>query len=256
MHEAGYRALGLAFAYVPFELRSARELPVALAAMRTLGIRGFGVSMPYKLAVLPLLDALSPVARAIGAANTIVQSGGVLTGHNTDAEGAVRALSEAISPVGARVLVLGAGGAARAVVHGLVQAGALVTIANRSAERAQALALDTASSTMSLDGDRVDLSERLASFDAVVNASSRGMSSVDPTPPIDARRLRPSAVVMDAVYAPVVTRFVEDARARGLRAVSGERMLLHQAAAQFELYTGREAPLSAMENALASGLRR
>ena len=121
MHEAGYRALGLAFTYVPFEVQ---DLAGAIAGMRALGIRGFGVSQPYKQAVMPLLDALEPVAARIGAVNTIVNTDGRLVGHNTDWIGAAHALEEARPLGGARVLLVGAGGAARAIAFGLHERGA------------------------------------------------------------------------------------------------------------------------------------
>src|SRR5580698_8374612 len=137
MHEAGYRALGLPFTYVPFEVRDLRD---AIAGMRGLGIRGFGVSHPFKQEVMPLLDALDPVAARIGAVNTIVNDDGRLVGHNTDWIGAVRALEEVRPVAGASVLLLGAGGAARAIAFGLAQKGAHTTIANRDTAKADHLA--------------------------------------------------------------------------------------------------------------------
>ena len=121
MHEAGYRALGIPFTYVPFEVR---DLAGAIAGMRALGIRGLGVSQPFKQDVMPLLDAIEPVAARIGAINTIVNDGGRLEGRNTDWIGATRALEEVRSLRGASVLLLGAGGAARAIAFGLANSGA------------------------------------------------------------------------------------------------------------------------------------
>jgi len=245
MHDAGYRALGLGYAYVPFAVRS-EDLPGALAGMRALGIRGLGVSMPFKLEVLPLLDRLDAVAAKIGAVNTIVNDDGVLTGFNTDAEGAARALEEALGDLdGARVVVLGAGGAARAVVHGLAARGAEVLVANRTQPAAEALA-------RAAGGRAIDWTERAAAGDIIVNATSAGMDTGDgPGPsPLDGAVIRPDTTVMDIVYKPVETRLLAQARGAGARAIDGTRMLLHQAARQFELYTGAQAPLAEMDAAL------
>ena len=244
LHEAGYRALGLPFTYVPFEVS---DLGGAIAGMRALGIRGFGVSQPFKQQVIPLLDALEPRAERIGAINTIVNDGGRLVGHNTDWVGAVRALEEARAIGGARVLLVGAGGAARAIAFGLQAADARVTIVNRDHARAERLVAEVGDGAevapFALLGD-VDLVRR---FEVVVNATSLGQADAD-----GARNAIPEAalgegqLVMDIVYKPVETPLVTLALARGARVIRGTRMLLHQAAAQFELYTGMPAPLKAM----------
>ncbi|NUO53001.1 MAG: shikimate dehydrogenase [Polyangiaceae bacterium] len=250
MHQAGYEALDLRWVYVPFAVRP-EDLAGALAGMRGLAIRGFGVSMPFKIDVLPLLDRLDPLAQRIGAANTIVNDDGVLSGHNTDAEGAARALEEAIgSLAGARCTVLGAGGAARAVVHGLAARGAVVSVANRTRASAETLAREAGATT-------IDWSERAAtSADVIVNATSAGMDiGAGPTESPLAGTMIPKAVtVMDIVYKPIETNLIADARAAGARVVSGGRMLLYQAASQFELYTGQKAPLEAMDRALVAAI--
>jgi shikimate dehydrogenase len=243
MHNAAYRALGLDWHYVPFEVH---ELAPAIAAMRALGIRGLGISVPFKRDILPLLDALDPVAAAIGAVNTVVNDDGRLVGHNTDCTGATRALAEALPPAGARVLVLGAGGAGRAVAFGLREAGAKVTLANRNDGAGAALARELGCAWL-------PWAERgRADFEALVNATSLGMAGVGleaptagPFPPL----------VMDIVYKPLATELLRLASERGARTIHGGRMLLHQAAAQHELYTapftgGRPAPLDAMDAAL------
>jgi shikimate dehydrogenase len=248
MHEAGYRALGLAFAYVPFEVR---DLSGALAGMRALGIRGFGVSHPFKQDVIPLLDELEGVARRIAAVNTIVNDGqGHLVGHNTDWVGAIRALEEACPLGGARVLLVGAGGAGRAIAFGLGERGARTTIANRDLQKAQALAAETGAIALAFDE-----TTRAADYDVVVNATTLGQSDVGDASPVPAEALRPGQVVMDIVYKPVHTAFVQAATARGASVVHGGRMLLYQAAAQFELYTGCPAPLDVMDDALRRTLR-
>ncbi|XXR60375.1 shikimate dehydrogenase [Sorangium sp. So ce385] len=246
MHLAAYRALGLDFTYIPFAVT---DVEGALRGMRALGIRGLGVSMPYKQAVIPLLDEIDPIAARIGAVNTIVNDGGRLRGYNTDWIGAARALEEATQLGGARVLLLGAGGAARAVAFGLAERGARVTIANRDLEKARQLAAAVGGAAVPLDDGALT-----PDHDVLVNATSRGMAEVDPRSPVPEEALREGLLVMDIVYKPMITELVEAARRRGATAVHGGRMLLHQAAEQFRLYTGREPPLDAMDEALRAQL--
>lgn len=242
MHLAGYRALGLPFTYVPFAVT---DLDGAVLGMRALGIRGFGVSMPFKQSVLPLLDALDPIAAKIGAVNTIVNDAGRLTGHNTDWIGAIRALEEHRSLSGARVLLIGAGGAARAIAYGLKERSAEVWIANRDVAKAAALASDVGASPLDLSA-----LGRASEYDVVINATSAGMREVDPRSLVPEEAMHEELTVMDIVYKPIKTELIQAAERRGATAIHGGRMLLHQAARQFELYTGVEAPLSAMDQAL------
>lgn len=250
MHRAAYRALDLDFAYVPFKVT---DVAGALTGMRALGIRGFGVSMPHKLAVIPLLDALDPLAEKIGAVNTIVNDAGKLTGYNTDALGARRALEEHTELGGKRVVLAGAGGAARAIGFALLEAGASVTLVNRSPERAQALKAELAqtfANDATVKSGSLDAPE---AADIFVNASSGGMKDIA----LDARVLafaEAAPIVMDIVYKPVETPLVDFARKRGKIAIHGGRMLLHQARSQFELYTGKPAPLEVMDRALREAL--
>lgn len=249
MHLAGYRALDLPFTYVPFGIT---DLAGAIAGMRALGLRGLGISMPWKQDVLPLLDAVEPTAARIGAVNTVVNDGGKLTGHNTDWLGAVRALEELGPLAGRRVLLLGGGGAARAVAFGLHERGATLVLANRSPERIASLSAELGASVRGLDE-----TAHLGDYDIVVNATSLGMATGGDTEgqcPVPADALRPGLVVMDIVYKPLITPLIERARAAGATAIPGGRMLLHQAAAQFQLYTGHDAPLAAMDRALAEQL--
>jgi shikimate dehydrogenase len=249
MHEAAYRALELPFVYVPFGMTPER-LEDALVGMRALGIRGFGVSMPFKQQVIELLDELEPTARKIGAVNTIVNDDGLLTGHNTDWSGALRALEEVVGAGGLRgrrTLLVGAGGAARAVAFGLMQAGASLTITNRTRSKAERLAADVGARGV------IDLGalRREVDFDVLVHATSVGMVGSDTATVVPVAALHPEMTVMDIVHDPHETQLIEDALRIGATAVHGLRTLLHQAATQFELYTGLPAPRDAMEAALA-----
>jgi len=242
MHNAAFRALGLDAVYLAFDVPPA-ALPGALEGARALGIRQLAISLPHKEAALALVDRVDPVARRIGAINTATRAGdGSLEGANTDWVGAVRALEGEIELEGARAVVLGAGGAARAVVFGLVERGARVAVLNRTPERARALA----DALGAEEGGSLEELPRRA-HDVLVNCTSVGLGE-DATP-VPAEALRPGALVMDTVYAPERTRLLRDAEARGARPLPGKWMLVHQAAEQLRLWSGREAPLDAMARA-------
>jgi shikimate dehydrogenase len=246
MHTAAYRALGLDWVYVAF---GTEDTAAAVQAMRTLGIRGLGVTMPHKLAIARHLDVLDDTAMAIGAVNTVVNDAGRLTGHNVDWIGAVRALGEATPLDGRRAAVLGAGGGARSIVYGLIRAGCRVTIYNRNEARGRALA---ESFEATWGGSPAALTDT-GDFDILANATSVGFHAPEDTP-VAADGLRPGLVVFDAVPQPIETRLVREAAARGCTTVPGVRMQLHQAAEQVHLYTGREPDLTVMERALREAL--
>jgi shikimate dehydrogenase len=230
MHNAAYAALGIDAYYATFDVPESR-LDEAIRGVRALGLRQLSVSIPHKVRILDLVDAVDETAARIGAANTIVRDGDRLCASNTDWLGAVRAL-EAVRPLkGARSVVLGAGGTARAVVWGLLSRGARVSVLNRSVPRAELLASE-------LGAERAGPLEALADLphDVLVNTTSVGME--EDVSPVPARAIDAEAVVLDAVYAPEWTRLLRDARARGARTVSGRWMLVHQAVAQLEAWAG------------------
>jgi shikimate dehydrogenase len=241
IHRAGYAALGLPFCYVPFRTT---DLSGALRGMRALGIRGFGVSMPFKVEVMQHLDEIEPLARRIGAVNTIVNDAGRLCGYNADADGAAAALAEATPLAGKRVLLIGAGGAARAIAHALADRGVRLHILNRHREAAAQLAAAVGGTA----GGLAELAD-LGGYDALVHATPLGMAD-QPGMIVPESAIPAALVVMDIVYKPVQTALVQAAARRGARVVHGGRMLLHQAFRQFELYTGHAAPRAAMEQAL------
>ena len=246
IHNAAYAALGLDYTFVCFGV----EDPVAaVAAIRALGVRGMNVSMPYKTAVMPHLDAIDESARVIGAVNTINNVDGVLTGYNTDYLGAIRALQEVTGLRDKRIAVIGAGGAARAVVFGCLQAAARVTLFNRTAERGTALAEDLGARW----GGSVE-AFTASNFDIVINATSVGFKQPDSNP-LDGR-LASHLIVMDVAFMPVHTALLQQAKALGCTTVAGTRMLVHQACRQIELYTAKEAPLDIMEQAMLQEIQR
>jgi shikimate dehydrogenase len=246
IHNAAYAALGLDYTFVCFGI----EDPVAgVAAIRALGVRGMNVSMPYKTVVMEHLDAIDESALVIGAVNTINNVDGVLTGYNTDYLGAVRALQEVCELNKQRVAVIGAGGAARAVVYGCLQAAARVTVFNRSSERGKVLSSDLGAHW----GGGVE-TFAAQDFDIVINATSVGFKQPDSNP-LDGL-LASHLIVMDVAFMPVRTALLLQAAALGCRTVSGTRMLVHQACRQIELYTGMEAPIDIMEQAMLEEIQR
>lgn len=240
LHNAAFAALGMDWVYVALHCPTG-EAATALAAMETLGLAGMSVTMPHKEAVAGQLDHLDPLARRLAAVNCVVRSDDGLVGHNTDATGFAAWLAHEGHPVdGARVAVLGAGGAGRAVVAGALAAGAQeIVVINRSAGRAhEAVALDAGRCRQGQPGD-------VATADIVVNATPVGMTG-HPGLPLDVDLLRPGQVVADLIYDPLDTALVRAARDRGVVALNGLGMLVHQAADAFRLWTGVEPPLDVM----------
>lgn len=264
MHHAAAQALGLNVAYLPFPVDPAR-LGDAVRGVRALGLRGVNVTLPHKEQVIPFLDEVHPDARAIGAVNTIVhEPDGTLHGENTDAPGLVRSLEEANVPLdGARVLLLGAGGAARGAAVGLCRRGAAeVVVVARRLEQSEALVRDL---NPAVDGrlravsdDSSALRDAYRRTTLLVQATSatlhgrpEAQAFADALPiellPDDAR-------VVDLVYQPRITTVMARAQARGLVCVDGLGMLVHQGALAFTRWTGHEAPVAVMRAALEASL--
>lgn len=256
MHNAAFAALGLDWVYVPFPVAPER-LPEGISGLAALGVAGFNVTIPHKVAIMALLDRVDPQAELIGAVNTVSVRDGVLTGYNTDGIGLLAALESRLgfSPSGRSILVLGAGGAARSAVVALAAAGAArIDIANRSVERAQELtgflsgklgsALAAVPLELSADPSYI------RDFDLVLNTTSVGMAG-DSFAGLSLSRLKPGAVVYDMVYAPPVTPLLAQAACCGVPAANGLGMLIAQGEAAFTIWTGTAAPPGCMEAALA-----
>jgi len=232
MHRAAYRRLGLDARYEVFDVRP-EALTARLTELRETRARQLSISIPHKETILPLLDDLDETARRIGAVNTVVREAHRLRGSNTDWLGAVQALERETSLQDRHAVVLGAGGTARALVYGLLERGARVTLLNRTPERAEALAADLGANA---SGSLRELAE--TPHDVLVNTTSVGLSTQ--STPVAAEWIDPSAVVMDAVYEPEHTRFLRDAAARGARCVPGKWMLVYQAVAQLAAWAGAQ----------------
>lgn len=252
IHNAAFDAAGLDWVMVALPVR-AGGAGAAVEGMRALGLRGMSVTMPHKADVIPALDDLDEAARRLGAVNCIGLEGDRLVGHNTDGAGFVASVrEEGVEVTGARVVVCGAGGAARSVVSAVAGAGAeSVTVANRSAARGEQAAALAGAVGRAVPPEGV--APAVAEADILVNATPLGMAEGDPLP-VPADVLRPGLVVADLVYHPLRTVLLTEAAARGATPVGGLGMLVHQAAAAFEVWTGHPAPLEAMRRgATATG---
>src|ERR1700693_2282306 len=246
LQNAGFQARKINAVYFPFLVHDLRDF---LAAVKPLGIRGFSVTLPYKQEILRHLDSCDPLASAIGAVNTVVvTSAGNLYGYNTDYIGVLRSLQERVTLSQSRVLILGAGGAARAVAFALAQSGASVCICARRPNEAMKLARAV--------GGREGPRSRLKSefFDAIINSTPIGMYPKTENSPLSARDLN-CRLVFDLIYRPVTTKLLQLASRRGIETVSGLEMFLATGIAQWERWTGQRAPAAAMRKAVLDALR-
>ena len=254
MQEAGFAALGLQWRYLTMEVKP-DALPDAMRGLRALGMRGINLTIPHKVAVMALLDDIAPDAKLIGAVNTVRREGDRLIGENTDGKGFLRGLRESgIEPRGKRVVVLGAGGAARAITVELALAGAAeLIVINRSVERGQALVVDLKART----GANAQFKPWSTTVvigpetDVLVNATSIGLyPDIDATPDVDLASARSELLVCDVIPNPPETRLIQAARALGLKTLTGLPMLVYQGTIGFEMWTGQPAPEAAMKRAL------
>ena len=261
IHNAGFTQLGLDYIYVPFHVKT-EELGKAIDGMRGLNIRGLNVTIPHKVSVIPLLDELDPLAEKIGAVNTITNDDGVLKGSNTDASGFLQALLErGIEPKGKKVVILGAGGASRAISFILAEKDARLVIVNRLLELDWAEELANRLSTIfhreikALELVEENLTRVLDGADILVNATSVGMSPNIKETPVPSNLLRPGLVVVDIVYNPIKTRLLREAEEAGAETVSGVDMFVWQGALAFEIWTGVKAPIELMRAEVIKGLQ-
>ena len=247
MHNAAFEHLGLDYCYVTFPV-APRFIRDAVSAVRALGLRGVNVTVPHKEKVISFLDEVNEEASFIGAVNTILNSDGVLRGYNTDGRGFMESLSEAqISAEGKNVLIIGAGGACRAISYYLSQAASTLQIYDIDNERVNSLVRD-------LSGIRPNV-RRLGSFDSLngidmlVNATPLGLKDADPSP-VDTSLIRSDMTVCDLIYKE--TRLLRNSSGKGCRTLNGLGMLLHQGVLAFEIWTGIRPPVDIMRKAISS----
>jgi shikimate dehydrogenase len=238
MHNAAFGQLEMDCVYVAFDVRP-DNLTAAVDGMKSLGIPGWNVTIPHKINIIPLLDKLDPLAEKIGAVNTVVNNGGVLTGYNTDSTGFLRALLEkGIEPKGKSIAIVGAGG----------------VILNRASglERAKTLAA-IISETTNIDVKAMELNDNnlagvLEQADILVNTTSVGMSPNDDKSPVPAELIKADLTVYDVIYNPIKTKLLKDAEAAGVKIISGIDMLVWQGILAFEKWTGRKPPFDLMKS--------
>jgi shikimate dehydrogenase len=259
IQNAAFNHLKLDFVFLAFRVKAV-ELEDAMRGMRGLGIHGLNVTMPHKKAVTAFVDELDPTAKFLCAVNTILNRNGRLCGFNTDGVGALKALQENGATLsGKKVLLLGAGGAAKAITFSLAKEADELVLLNRTPEKAKELA----KSLNQILGKKVTgatlspnaIQENLRDSDVLINATSVGMHPNASQSPVAPEWLKPDLTVMDIVYNPVETKLAKDAKAAGARVISGVEMLIHQGAASFEIWTGRSAPVEVMRKAALQKLK-
>ncbi len=250
MHNAAFEYLGLNYCYLAMEVKP-ENIKYAVEGLKALGFVGVNVTVPHKQAVIPFIDVIDEEAKFIGAINTIKNEQGRLIGYNTDGKGFIQSLKEeGIDPSGMEVLILGAGGAARAVGYSLVHKVSRMYIYNRTEERGMELAVRLKKMnpevffTKNLDYCKV--------CDMVINATSAGLKDSDPLP-IDADYLTQGQIVYDLIYRE--TPLLREAKQKGCKVIDGTGMLLHQGAEAFRIWTGVEPPVKVMREALLKRLR-
>ena len=259
MHNAAFEALKLDYVFLAFKVKPA-EVGNAISGMRALAIHGLNVTMPHKNAVIKYLDEVDPAGKAIASANTILNKDGRLLGFNTDGIGALNALEQnGVELRGKKVLLLGAGGAAKAIAYTLSQEVDELVILNRTPKSATELAnLLKQKFKKKINAGELSPSTvkvNLADSDVLINATSVGMKPNANQTPVAPEWLKPDLAVMDIVYDPLETRLAKDAKAAGAKVVSGVEMLIYQGAASFEIWTACKAPVEVMRKAAINHLR-
>lgn len=260
MHNRAFATLGLNFHYLPIQVSEA-HLPTVAAGLACMNFAGYNVTIPHKIRIMAHLDAVDDLARLIGAVNTVVLHEGRATGYNTDGAGYVRALESegGVTVEGRKIVVLGCGGAARAIAMTLAFRGVgALTLCNRTAEKAHALAADINSRVRPCCGvapmEPAALEAALVGAEVLINTTSMGMHPQEDRLPLEAGLLHRDLVVSDIVYNPRETRLLREAAARGCRVVHGLGMLVYQGVEGFRRWTGQEAPVEVMFAALREKL--
>jgi shikimate dehydrogenase len=246
IHNAAYKALGINYAYITLP---PGEIEPTIAEIRERGIRGASVTTPHKVNVLKHIDLVDPIVQAIGAVNTIVNDDGILTGYNTDGAGALKALEEVTDLGGKRVVLVGAGGAALAIATALKEKNVSLIILNRTEAKARQMADKVGAD----DAGSLTKLSLTAEADILINATTVGMNDSGETI-VPREFLHDRLTAFDIVYNPKETRLLREAREKGCHVIYGYKMLLYQAARQFELFTDQPAPIKIMESVLVKAL--
>lgn len=246
VHNAAYDALGLDFVFVGSRVKK-DNLENFIKGVRAMNIRGISVTLPHKINIMNYLDEIDESAKKIGAINTIVNNEGILKGYNTDWFGIVGPIGQKTSLNGKTVAIIGASGAARAAAYGITSKGGKLTIYNRTFEKAKILAEEFGGEAFSLGQLK-----KVKDADVIINTTSIGMYPNTNETPLPKEYITHQHIVMDAVYKPRKTRLLQEAKEQGATTIDGIEMFFGQAFPQFELYTGHDAPIEAMKNAVMS----
>jgi shikimate dehydrogenase len=260
IHNAAFNAVGIDYAFLAFKVKP-KAIENAVNGMRALNIRGLNITMPHKSTVLKYLDRTDLSAQIINSVNTILNKDSKLFGFNTDGLGALKALREnGVEPKGRKVLLLGAGGAARAIAYTMAKEADELAVLNRTVKQAQALAklLEKNVNKKIVTGSisPKEIQQNLQDSDILINATSIGMKPKADESLVNSKLLRPDLSVMDIVYNPLETKLAKEAKAAGATVVSGVEMLIYQGAASFELWTGKSAPVEVMRQAALNHLQK
>lgn len=243
LYNAAFKALQLNYVYVPFAVNN---LKIAIEGIRQMGIEGVGVTIPYKIEAVKYLDELDENALRIGAVNVIINKNGKLIGGNTDGLGCIKALKEVTTIMNKKILLLGAGGAAKAIAFAVADESADLTILNREEDHARQIAV----LIKSRYGPLQSIVQEINRTDILINATSVGMKPNENESLVPESLWRPHLTVMDLVINPKETRLLKEAKTRGCKIVYGDRMLFWQAVLKFKMFTGIDAPIKVMEEEL------
>ena len=256
MHNDSFQHLGIQATYLPFAVRS-ENLQDAVKGMKAIGVKGFNVTIPHKTAIMPFLDKIDLLAAEIGAVNTVKLEDGSYVGYNTDGLGFVKGLREQLQAdlTAQKVLIIGAGGAARAIYYSLLQEGAVhVDIANRTLPKAEKL-IEGKSGNAHSDIYTLDEAEkRLLDYTLIINTTSIGMQPNIDEAPISLENIRPQSVVSDIIYNPLQTKLLQEAEERGALTQNGIPMFVYQGTLAFQLWTGEQPDIERMRKIVLTKL--
>jgi shikimate dehydrogenase len=247
MHNQGLSDVGYNGVYLAFRVQ---DIGKAVSGIKALDIKGASITIPHKVSVIPFLDELDDTAEKIGAVNTIINRQGVLTGYNSDCLGAINAISEKTAIKDKDVVIIGAGGAARAIGFGIISEGGRLTVLNRTVEKGEALAKDLGAEFQHIS----NLNKTKCQI--LINTTPVGMIPDTDVMPVKSDDLDKSVVVMDVIYNPLKTRLLKEAEHIGCTTIDGVSMFVYQGAFQFELWTGKKAPVEVMKEAVLNALEK
>ena len=245
MHNSAFSDVNYNGVYLAFRVK---EIGKAISGIRALGIKGAGITIPHKVKVMDFLDEIDDMAGKIGAVNTIVNRQGKITGYNFDSIGAVKAIKEKTGINNKTVAILGAGGAARAVGYGIISEGGRLTISNRTKDKGEKLAEDLGSEFCPLEDFKK------IKCDILINTTPVGMKPNVDSMPVEKKHLNIGMIVMDIVYNPFKTSLLKVAEDMGCTTIDGVSMFVFQGAGQFELWTGKKAPVDLMRKTVLKAL--